>query len=222
MQEQEAKLQQEILQDARRKAERTVERAHKEAERLSQAVRLEQGRAAEALQAKAGAEAVARARAVLAGIQHDVHKQWLRRRELVLDQVLADALRRVEQGEGFDRGRSLLERLVEALAVMGGDTPVVIAVSAQDAPLLDAAVLAAAAQQLKAGADASIGWRVVGDPELASGFVVSSADGRRRFDQTFTARLARLKRALRQAVATQVGAGTLDVAAITKECQSHE
>ena len=222
MQEQETKLQQEILQDARHKAERTVERAHQEAERSLQAVRSEQARAAEALQTKTGTDARARARSVLASIQHDVHKQWLRRRETVLDQVLGEALQRAEQGTGLDRRRSLFERLAEALAVMGSDTPVAIAVSAQDAPFLDAALLAAVARQLAAGADAPARWSVAVDPELASGFVLSSADGRRRFDQTFAARLARLKGGLRQVVAAQVGAETLDVAAIAKECQPHE
>jgi vacuolar-type H+-ATPase subunit E/Vma4 len=222
MQEQEEKLQQEILQDARRKAERVVERAQKEAERLVQVVRRDQAKAAEALLASAAQDAHARARAILAGIRHDIQKQWLRCRESVLDRVLTDGLQRVEQGEGFDRRRSLLERLVEGIAAVGSEAVATIIVAAQDAPLLDSALLAAAAQQVNAAADAATRWRVTVDPELVAGFVVVSTDGRRRFDQTFTARLARLKRALRQVVAERVGAGALDVAAITKECQSHE
>lgn len=216
MQEQENRLQQEILQDARRKAERALERARRDADALAKAVQTRAAEARETALAKAREEGASRARAVTAGIRHQVQREWLGRREAVLAEALQRALTEVEHGSEVDPVRSLGALLREAVAALGTREGLIVRVRPADEGRLRDAVLPALA--LPAGTVRS--WTVVADPDLGGGLVVETADGRRRCDQTYAARLARLRAELRQAIARAAGVAELDVDAVIKESTS--
>jgi vacuolar-type H+-ATPase subunit E/Vma4 len=219
MQEQESRLQQELVQDAQRKAQRALDRARRDADSLMRGVEKRQEQERQQALERARAEGNARARAITAGIRHEIHKEWLLRREAVLAEALAAGLDAAQAVVGAERMRSLAELLAEALAALGAAERLTLYASPEDAPRLRDEVIPSVAARLGLGA-AAVAWTVVPDPECQGGFVLASADGRCRCDQRYAARLARLRNDLRAAAADAVGAHDVDMDAIIKESTS--
>ena len=81
MQEQEEKLRQEIIGDARTKADRLIKRAKRDAEKRAARARERQDKARQVRVKEAELRAEGRVRAILAGIDHEILTHWLLRRE---------------------------------------------------------------------------------------------------------------------------------------------
>jgi len=200
MNEQETKLREEIERDAAAKSAELLAQARVAANAIAAQAAAEIAVIRSAELAKAEALAEAHCRAILSGTETEVRRRWMLRREAVIEAALADGLKRAESAGEMAPALELL--LAEAVA---GLAPVVdgLVISARPAEvaLLTPQLLAAAAKLAGLAESAAATWKVAADGALSAGLVVTAADGRRRSDQTFATRLARLRPELRMQVA---------------------
>lgn len=192
MNDNERKLQQEILGDAQRKAERLLARARGDAEKALAQQRQEAGRSRSRRLEEAQREAEASARAITARIRHQVQSLWLQRRERCFDALFTEMQEALENGQDIDRERSLRQLLQEALEALG-PRPAVLRVNTATAAVLTAAVVG----EVQAGLPAAAPLECQVDDSLTAGLLIESKDGLRRFDNTYATRLRRLRGALR-------------------------
>lgn len=200
MNEQEQRLQQEILDDAKRRAGRLVSRAKRDAAKMRKAAEDEVEAARAQRLAAARKTAEDRYRAITARIRHEILRRWLTRREAALDELLNGALTRLEAGADIDRERSLVQLLHEALAALGTGTYTVRLRPADRALFTDDLVARTVRAALAPEAAATTHIRVLADAALGPGLVLVDADGRRSFDNTYATRLQRLREPLRALV----------------------
>jgi vacuolar-type H+-ATPase subunit E/Vma4 len=193
MSEQEQKLRDEILNDAKRKAERTVSRARREAEKAHEQAADEQRAEREQALARVAERADARCRAILATVSQEVRQRRLRAREDIIERCLDEALALAAGLSGEEAKESLRGLLAEALQALGPGEAV-IRLRAEDASLLSAEFLSSL------GADPAT-LTVKADETIGGGVVVESADGRRQFDNTYATRRERLRERLRTLLA---------------------
>ena len=205
MNEQESKLRDEILRDADAKTAELLAAARAGADAVAAQAAAEIATLRSAEFAKAEAVAAARCRAILSATETEIRRRWMIRREAVLAAALADGLQQaVFTGEA---GASLEALLAEAVAEIAPAVDgLALFARPEQAALLTPERLAAAARRAGVAETVTATWRVIADDTLAAGLVVTAADGRRRCDQTFAARLARQRPELRMMVAEQVGA----------------
>lgn len=215
MQTQEEKLQQEILGDAKRRAERTLQRAKREADKASKAVESRIGDIRTERLADAERMATGRENAISAGIDHELMRRWLEVREAAFEQLFTECIEAVENGQGDERADSLRELAIEAVQALGR-AELVLRVRPEDAHVFDDAAM----EQLlaQAGPDWATGasMSVEVDDAMSVGVVVETADGRKRFDNTYATRLQRSKQSLRAEVCHQAG---IDLAGLGPERQ---
>lgn len=198
MADNENKLGQEILDDARRKAGQILDKAGREAAKLlaaarerQLALRAEKTAAAE----KTAGEKIQTLRAVL---EVEKRRQHLLSREEVIRAVLAKAAETVRDGAGIDRIRSLTELLREAASAVDS-RDVLVRMRPDDIALLGEKTVV----EIAAGAAGRV--TVTPDPSLEGGAVVDTADGKRRFDNSPAARRQRLEKKLRPRIASELG-----------------
>ena len=195
MNPQEDKLQAEILSDAKTRAERIIARANNDADKALKQAAEEIERNRQERLAEAAAEAEMKCRSILVDIQQETRRRWLLASESCLAGFLREALAAVERSDGIDRARSLTLLAREALAAIGpGDCEVVVGPA--DAAQATPEWLVAQARELF-GADDASRYTVRTAPALRGGLIISSADGRRRFDNSYAVRLKRLWEELR-------------------------
>jgi len=199
------RLEQELLVDARRQAERVTGRAREQVAQSLAAMRAQVAAEREAQLAEAHHEAEVQARSVAARARLDERRHWLLLREQCFEGLFGGGLAALESGVGIDRERSLRELLHEALEAVGPG-PVTLRVGPAAAALLsEAAIAEVQAQAWPAGGRGAAVRRVV-EESLRPGVVVESADGSRVFDNTYATRLARLRDSLRAMVAESLPA----------------
>ncbi len=206
MQEPETQIRETMLGEAQAAAARLVGQARAEAEALLAQAAAETKRERVAALAAAEAEGARLARAIAAGVAPESARRWLRRRETVISEALREAVCQAETLAGTERDVSLAELAAAAVAELGAVAAgAVFSVPPADAPRLTPAFLQAAAAQ--AGQAAAATWQVRPVPGMASGLIVTSADGRLRIDQTYAARRHRLQSSLRRAAVAALGDG---------------
>jgi len=193
MPEQAEKLRQEILADARRRAERNRKRAEQEAQKIvreaEQAVeRLRRERLA---QAEHEAEQVART--ILAGVDQEVRRNRLRRRERVIQEVYRKALASLRDAPP-EKTRRILARLITmALQQIGPNQAVRVHVRPDQADVITSDLMASCARQAFGESAVAPEFEVTPDEDIRTGGVlVETKDGRLLCDNTFEARLQRL------------------------------
>ncbi len=193
MEQQEEKLQREIMGDAERKARRLVDRAKRDAEKLLETTRRENEAEREHQLEEARREAGEQARAILASVEHDKRKRWLARRECVIREVCEKALAQLH--DGADTAAVQQELVKQALRAIGADH-IVVKVPEGQRKLVADEVLPPVLEELFDDADHP-GVTVKEDPAVNGGLIALSQDGHRRYDNTFQARLDRLRNSLR-------------------------
>ena len=193
-------LREEILGDARKRAERTVRNAEREAQEvLSEARRKAEAAEGEISQA-ARARGEKRARAELASVAVERKRIALSAKEEVIDGIFEAALTRAAAGSGQER-RETIRRLAQAAAERISGEELVMRVSASDAELVDEGLLADLNARAGAGCAFRAGRPVTG---AGGGVIVEGADGREVFDNTFEARAGRLRQVLRLELARRL------------------
>jgi vacuolar-type H+-ATPase subunit E/Vma4 len=196
MSDQEQKLRDEILNDAKRKAERTLTRAKRDAAKAHEQAADEQKTEREQALARATERADARCRAILATVSQEVRQRRLRARENIIEQCLDEALAGAAGLSGDDAKTSLGGLLAEAVQALGPGEAVV-RVRPEDAAAISAEFLSSL------GVDPAT-LTVQTDESLGGGVIVESADGRRQFDNTYATRRERLREQLRTLLAGEI------------------
>ena len=196
-------LREEILQDARRKARRTLQRAHKQVARTEK-------RAAEAASSthkRVLEEAADRAgrlrRNTLASVETEVKRERLKARQRVVDEIYQAALERLRRLPDDRSASALRELIVEGVLEMAGEGFEVHVAHGQQKLLTDELLSDAAGEVQRRSARQvrlSRGDRI-GSTAVLGGAIVVSADGKQMVDNTFEGRLKRMKSKLRLVVA---------------------
>ncbi|MCX5674988.1 MAG: V-type ATP synthase subunit E [Planctomycetota bacterium] len=196
-------LQDEILADARRRADETVDKARREADAVLAKARADAESERQAALKAAEAEARRRHGLVLAAIPIRIARRRAECVEAALEKVHDEARRRLEAREGFDpRGEGLTRLAAEALAAMEGNR-FVLQVSDADRQALGDAWLDEVRRRVgRQGLELSMGQ---GDAAIRGGVVVRDDEGRQVWDNSLAARLARLWPALRCEIAAAAG-----------------
>jgi len=195
-------LSDEIIREAERRAERRLKRARREAEKaISEARAGAEAQARKTLEAaKARADQIAQA--ILATVPQEAQRERLQAIEAQLSDIFDEALRRVREKNSYDYPAVLLGLAAQAIEAIGADE-VVIEVSDEDRPSLDEAWLGRLGERL--GRQVKISIETT--QGMDAGLTVRSADGRRLYDNTFGARLRRLRPDIRQTLARQLYSG---------------
>ena len=180
----------EILDDARRKADRASKKAERRAKRI---LRDAQKKADQAT-------AAALAASILATIEQDVRRDLLDQREAAIATILDAAMQRVASREGTDYPAALTTLAAEAVGAMATDA-VVLHLAEADRAIATAEWLDALRQRV--GRPVAIEVADEAAP-IQGGLIVRSADGRLLYDNSFAARLVRLRPALRRQIAARV------------------
>jgi vacuolar-type H+-ATPase subunit E/Vma4 len=198
------KLFEEVMADARTKADRTARRGRRDAEALGRKIDQEARAAAERILADARAEAALRRDQTIATVAVEAQREELAGLEEDLQRV-REAIRQRLAAIDAGRMRQAQARLaLEALAQLpAGDAEVALPARqhAEYGPALVAELAAEAAQKLKrVGA-----VRLADQPaDIPDGVVVRAADGRMEVVETFSQRLHRLWPELRLQVAARL------------------
>jgi len=204
----------EILADARRQADRIRRKAERDAKDTVQAVEKDAQADRERRLADARDEADRRRRLTLATVPVEEGRLWAARIEEALESVRAEARDRLARRDGFDYRQALVALADEAVEGMGAEA-VVLELGASDRGTLGPDLAVAIGERIGpdgpavslAPEPATGATGAAGATEAAAeaGVVVRDADGRRRWDNSFAARLARLWPDLRRRIAAESG-----------------
>ncbi|MBO7740918.1 MAG: V-type ATP synthase subunit E [Victivallales bacterium] len=190
MEAQEKKLRDEILAEARQRAERIVARARREAESVRvRTTEANENRRQEALE-ECRRESALKKRNLVQSARGEGRNLWLRRREACIDGLLERVLKRVHElpAGSEERARSLSAVTAEALAVLLPAAEVKIFAAPADLPLITDEWLAACCP---AGCGKP-GFELFGDERISGGIRIESGDGMRSYDNSYEARMKRL------------------------------
>ena len=190
MDDQEKRLEAEILADAREKAERLVARATADAATaLKRAKTLNERRRTKAL-AETRKEADRKAENIVSGIWNEQRKMWLVRREATIQGFLKGLLDELAAQPASD------PRRLAALTALASEALATVLVSEVDAQVVTPQWLS---EHLPAGRAAH--FTVQASPTIRGGLKVLSVDGRFAYDNTYAGRLARLDEEFRRTLA---------------------
>lgn len=183
-----------ILEDANEDARRILNEAQARAEQVQRQAQTEGSAEQETILRKARQEAENLRSHAVAIAQRDAQGLRLRRREQLLERAFVVARQRIPAiVDRPDYARVVRELVREGLQNLGADE-VVIRADERTQQVLTAEMLAEMSRGL--------GVRLrMGEPlSRGTGVLMETADGHRRFDNTFEARLARMQEALRTRV----------------------
>ena len=190
----------EILDDARRKADRASKKAERRAKRILRDAQKKADQATAVALAAAEGRAGRQAASILATIEQDIRRDLLDQREAAIATILDAAMQRVASREGTDYPAALTTLAAEAVGAMATDA-VVLHLAEADRAIATAEWLDALRQRV--GRPVAIEVADEAAP-IQGGLIVRSADGRLLYDNSFAARLVRLRPALRRQIAARV------------------
>lgn len=187
-----------ILSEAQKQADAELTKARQEAERIVSGART--AAAAETEQIlRDGVERTRKStQMILKAVEQDVSRRRLRAREDVLQEAFVRAAGELDRVDGATCRESAARLAAEGLRAMPGDSFVLKASGLSETD--GAAVAARAAAALAAeGRTVRVRFRI--DASLPRGVVIEAEDARLRWDNTYAARLERMKEDLRRKAA---------------------
>ena len=196
-------LSDEILADAHSKAERARERGEREAKGIVAKATKEAAEAAAKTIEVAQERADRMTAAILATVEAEAKLDLLAAREAELDKLFDDARQRLADKRSYDHPAVLAALAAQAIEAMAADE-VIIELCEQDRALATDAWLDDVRRRV--GRPVTIDVSADHAP-IAGGLIVHSADGRLLYDNSFRARLDRLKPELRRQLAARVFGG---------------
>ncbi|NMA20902.1 MAG: hypothetical protein GX927_10030 [Lentisphaerae bacterium] len=200
MDSQEQRLQQEIIADAQKKAERIRAKALTEKERLQQKCDQEIAARRQERLEEVEAEIAQQARNLQNSLGMEKRKRWLRKREESIQELFAQTQKQAEECAGSQRGESLAALAEEALtALHSGDYLVEFA--PQDASLITLDWLKQRAQNALADAAHDCRFELKPSAAVKGGIRFLARDQSRLFDNTFATRMQLLQDKMRSLLA---------------------
>ena len=200
MDSQEQRLQQEIIADAEKKAERIRAKALTEKERLLSKCTQDLAARRQERLAEVEAEIAQQTRNLQNSLGMEKRKRWLRRREESIRELFAQTQKQAEDCTGSQREESLNALAEEALiALQCGDYLVEFA--PQDAGLITLEWLAKRAQNALSNQARDCHFELQPSAGVKGGIRFLSRDQSRLFDNTFATRMLLLQDRLRSLLA---------------------
>ena len=192
---QEEKLRQEILGDARTKAERIVARAKNEAAKYISKAQEEAARKREERLAEANREIDAKCKSILLDVERESRRHWLLGREACIDAMFQDALKAACATDGEEHAKSM-ELLAEEAIRAIGQVPMVVTFPESDCALVTLPWLREIAERLF-GDQNNASFTLNPKRDAPAGVSFTTDDGKRAFDNTYASRLSKMKDSLR-------------------------
>jgi len=193
-------LSDEILKDAATKADRIRKRAEREAKKTLAAAATEAEAAQEKVLGVARGRADRAAQSILATVEQEAARDLAAAREAELDKMFEAARQRLLDRSACDYPAVVAALAAQAIQAMAADG-VTLELAEADRAMATEAWLADIRRRV--GRDVAI--TVSQEPAaIADGIVVRSADGHLLYDNSFAARLRRLKPELRRELAAKV------------------
>jgi len=192
---QEEKLRQEILGDAKTKAERTIARARNEAAKNIAKAQEDAAKKRESRLAEAERDIESKCKSLLLDVERESRRHWLLGRESCIDSMFQEALKAAEQTNGEAHAKSMALLAEEAIRAIG-PTAMTVSFPVQDCLLVTQQWLLAIADKLfGAGSEAS--FTLAPSQNAPQGISFTTDNGQRMFDNTYASRLAKMKDDLR-------------------------
>ena len=196
----EKKLDREILADAEAQSQRNLKKAQREAEEILEHARKEAQAQSEAITGAARERAQARTAIIKAGVEVEANRLALIARENTVQMILDEALRAVQDRSRPNYADSLAALTAEAIGKMDGDA-FVLGLNTQDAAALGKSILDSVAAKIRqTGREVAL-HLADSPPPIAAGVVVTGEDGYQRVDNSFAKRLDRNQNNLRRETA---------------------
>jgi vacuolar-type H+-ATPase subunit E/Vma4 len=192
-------LSEEILQDAHKKAERALKKADRRAQQVIADAEKDAEHALEQAREAAHRRAERIAHSIMATLEQEVRRNLLDEQEAELSRLFDTALEQLTDRSGYDLADVLATLAAEAVAAMDADA-VVLSLAAEDRPVATDDWLAGVRQ--RAGRDVALSVDEA-PANIGGGVVARSADGKQLYDNSFAARLRRLRPTLRQQIAAE-------------------
>jgi len=192
---QEEKLAQEILGDAKTKAERTIARARNEAAKNIDKAKDEAAKKREARLAEATRDIESKCKSILLDVERESRRHWLLKREACIEEMLQTALQTASQTTGDAHAKSMAMLAEEAFKAIG-PAAMTVTFPSQDSALVTPQWLQAIAEKVF-GAGYSAPFTLDPRPDALPGIIFATDDGQRTFDNTYASRLAKMKDELR-------------------------
>jgi V/A-type H+-transporting ATPase subunit E len=193
-------LSEEILKDAATKAERVLKRAERDARKLLDQAAKEAEAAKERVLDAARQRAERAAQSLLATVEQEARRDLLAAQEAELDRLFEAARQRLADRAAYDYPAVLAALAAQAIQAMGADG-VTLELSERDLGLATDGWLAEVRRRV--GRDVAIRVSENHAP-IDGGVIVRSADGRLVYDNSFSARLRRLRPGLRRELAGKI------------------
>ena len=198
MNEQETRLREAILAEARATADGILSAARREADALKASSAEARRKSRESALADAAEVSAKKCAKIAAKATMDISRRWLERQEACIDAVLQEALAEVEAMEGEDRETALETLTGEALLAVGDVSCRVIVGKKDSSVVTPEWIVAVRKTTFDSSGDATYAIEV--DETLGGGVVFITEDGHLTFDNTFARRLERLRPELRLAL----------------------
>lgn len=195
-------LREEILADARKQADRALQRARKEANEIAvkASTELETWRATQLETAQT--EAQRRTHTILASLPVETGRMRDNRIEALLQSIRDEASQQLDSRTGFDYQQTLVHLSAEALRGMSG-TRFSITLAEADRSLLGDAEIEAI-KRLANCPDKEL--EIISDPDHRdAGFIMRDLTGEELWDNRLTQRLERLWPAMRREIGARAG-----------------
>ncbi|MFH0964156.1 MAG: V-type ATP synthase subunit E family protein [Planctomycetota bacterium] len=190
----------EILEDARKRAEREIRAAERDADELLSRAKESAAAAEREILAEAKTKADRQSAIALASLPLERERMDLRAREDVIQSVFSDALVRLAEA-GPDERKEAIRRLALAAAHTLKRGKLLLRVSENDLGLLDEAFFSALSKDAPDGLTFAVGPKL---PKTVGGVLIETEDETELFNNTFEARQRRLNDALRVDVASRL------------------
>lgn len=200
---QEERLQQEIIADAKKKAERILARAQADRERALKKMHKDLEAKRQERLDEVEREIAAYERHLRNGLSMERRRRWLAKREESIQKLFAETLRLAEESSGKTREESLRVLAEEALAQLGpGAYRVVFAPG--DSGLVNEAWLRERSKNALGKEAEACRFELSADQALKAGIRFEAADQSRSFDNSLSSRLKLLQNELRNMLAEKV------------------
>jgi V/A-type H+-transporting ATPase subunit E len=185
-----------ILNQARRQARELLHEAQLEVEAIQHQAEQEAEAIGQEILARARRETALEKQRRVAAARLEFHRKQLIRREEQIAAVFAEAGKRLEGLHHSPIYPEILRRLIIQAAAALGRGELIVSANREDAHLLNDDFLAGMARELEQGTTLVPGDRFL---DADAGIVVERANGRVRYDNTFSGRLERSRDLLRAA-----------------------
>ena len=196
---QEDKLRQEILGDAKLNAERIVARAKNEAQKTIDAAQAEVDQKREERLREANEDIDAKCHSIMLDVQRESTRHWLLQREKCIDDMFQEAVRQASETTGEAHDKSLQQLAEEALSAIG-PAPVRVIFNSKDAAIITEAWLHAIASRIFGEKAPQVTFTLEPADDAPAGIAFATLDGARTFDNSYAARLRNMKDTLRIAL----------------------